>query len=139
MIATGRSRGFALRASIFICCGFPPRRLSFLHCPIPDFGVVDDAHLLALVAELKQLVDGGATLYVHCYGGHGRTGTVIVNLLQTMGAAASPTEAMALLRARHASRGCRSCALLDGELEAPEQEAQAAALASQHRRGRMLQ
>ena len=71
--------------------------------------------------------------------GHGRTGTVIVNLLQTMGAAASPAEAMALLRARHASRGCRSCALLDGELEAPEQEAQAAALASQHRRGRMLQ
>ena len=45
----------------------------------------------------------------------------------------------ALLRARHASRGCRSCALLDGELEAPEQEAQAAALASQHKRGRMLQ
>ena len=74
-----------------------------------------------------------------CYGGHGRTGTVIVNLLQTMGAAASPAEAMALLRARHASRGCHSCALLDGELEAPEQEAQAAALASQHKRGRMLQ
>jgi len=44
-----------------------------------------------------------------------------------------------LLRARHASRGCRNCALLDGELEAPEQEAQAAALASQHKRGRMLQ
>ena len=87
-------------------------------------------HVLAAAANLRS---------GDCYGGHGRTGTVIVNLLQTMGAAASPAEAMALLRARHASRGCHSCALLDGELEAPEQEAQAAALASQHKRGRMLQ
>jgi hypothetical protein len=37
----------------------------FLHCPIPDFGVLDDASLLALVATLQQELKNGHTLYVN--------------------------------------------------------------------------
>jgi len=32
-----------------------PAELRFLHCPVPDFGVLADASLLALVAELQVL------------------------------------------------------------------------------------
>ena len=37
----------------------------FLHCPVPDFGVLDDASLMALVAELQvpKLVGIGKSCY----------------------------------------------------------------------------
>lgn len=121
---------------------FPPRELRFVHCPIPDFGIIEDANVLALVEELKRLMREGATLYVHCYGGHGRTGTVLVNLLQILdgsaGGVESPMEAIRLLQRCHRARGCRGCALGAGELEADEQESQASFLAPQHRRSRKL-
>ena len=46
--------------------------MSFLHCPVPDFGVLEDRDLLALTSLLAGLVRHGRCLYVHCYGGHGR-------------------------------------------------------------------
>lgn len=52
--------------------------------PIPDFGVVEDHRyddVLALIAEGR---DRGA-VYVHCWGGIGRTGTVIGCLLADEG------------------------------------------------------
>ena len=55
--------------------GFPSHEVSFLHCPMPDFGVIADRDFIALIAELKRSMEDGRTLYIHCYGGHGRTGT----------------------------------------------------------------
>jgi len=50
---------------------------------------------------------GGHTLYVHCMGGHGRTGTVVANLIAAVDGC-SFSRAMATLRRAHASgRGCR--------------------------------
>eukprot|EP01047_Picozoa_sp_COSAG01_P035418 COSAG01_NODE_2715_length_7199_cov_15.544507_8_plen_256_part_00 len=52
-----------------------PRELRFLHCPMPDHDVIADESLLALVIELLREMRAGHLLYIHCYGGHGRTGT----------------------------------------------------------------
>lgn len=52
--------------------------------PIPDFGVVDDAGYDAIVAAIRAAEARGA-VYVHCYGGRGRTGTVVGCLLADQG------------------------------------------------------
>ena len=61
----------------------PAVTLRFLHCPVPDFGVLPDGSMVGLVTELRKCLEKDKrVLYIHCYGGHGRTGTVLVNLLQ---------------------------------------------------------
>ncbi len=101
------------------------RTLRFLHCPIPDFGILADGSMLALVSELiRCLTVDGSVIYIHCYGGHGRTGTVVVNLIQAL-CEHDVNAALVLLQARHRARGCFSCALNDGTLEDREQISQA--------------
>ena len=90
---------------------------------MPDFGVIEDSCLLALVQELRKLVQDGSVLYVHCYGGHGRTGTVLVNLLQAV-CKVDRREAMRMLSVYHRERKCGRCALNRGKLEDKSQEQQ---------------
>merc|ERR1712158_114642 len=104
---------------------FPPHPISFLHFPIPDLDVVKDQVMLALIDQLTDLLKKGRCLYVHCYGGHGRTGTVLLHLLSaTLGQ--DMKASMKVLREAHRARGCRYfCALRHGELEDMSQQQQA--------------
>ena len=104
--------------------GFPSHEVSFLHCPMPDFGVLADRDFIAFIAELKRSMEDGRTLYIHCYGGHGRTGTVVLNLLEVVYGIDRKT-AMEMLRGYHRMRGCSYCALNRGKLEGSEQTQQA--------------
>lgn len=56
-------------------------RLSFDHCPIIDCGVTDDSKVLALAQKLTKDISEGEVIYLHCWGGHGRTGTVVCIML----------------------------------------------------------
>lgn len=58
------------------------RRFSY---PIPDMGVLDDGGYDAVVAEIGRQLDAGRTVYVHCWGGMGRTSTVVGCLLADTG------------------------------------------------------
>ncbi|NOP98001.1 protein-tyrosine phosphatase family protein [Mycolicibacterium fortuitum] len=56
----------------------------FAH-PIPDYGVIDDAGYDAILARIRSELDNGRNVYVHCWGGKGRTSTVIGCLLAADG------------------------------------------------------
>ncbi|STZ88885.1 Protein tyrosine/serine phosphatase [Mycolicibacterium fortuitum] len=56
----------------------------FAH-PIPDYGVIDDAGYDAILARIHSELDTGRNVYVHCWGGMGRTSTVIGCLLAESG------------------------------------------------------
>jgi ADP-ribosylglycohydrolase len=94
------------------------RRLDLRHhgTGIPDFGVVDDAgydEIVALVGRAK----GRGGVYIHCWGGVGRTGTVVGCLLAHEGHDAdSIAERLALLRAGTRKAG-RRCPETDAQLE----------------------
>ena len=81
--------------------------ITFLHCPIDDFSVLNDTSLVSIIAELQRIItDPGRILYVHCMGGHGRTGTVCISLLAAV-EGRDVESAIEEFRRRHRSRrGC---------------------------------
>ena len=105
---------------------FPSSRgLKFLHAPIPDFSIMEDTSLLGLVAELERHIQddpGNNILYIHCYGGHGRTGTILTNLIMAIDGCDVKT-ALKMLKKKHKFRAScnNTCSLSHGELEASEQ------------------
>lgn len=45
--------------------------------PIPDMGTPSPGHMRRILDQLDQALEQGRTVYLHCYGGVGRTGTVV--------------------------------------------------------------
>jgi len=58
--------------------------MSFEHFPIRDCSVTDDTRVLQLALRLVEEIAKGKVLYLHCWGGHGRTGTVVSIMLHLM-------------------------------------------------------
>ncbi|CAE7596047.1 BHLH140 [Symbiodinium pilosum] len=74
--------------------------VAFVEQPIPDQEVADDAVVEDLVSQLLDRLAAGEVLYVHCRGGHGRTGTICAILLGRL-YKLSPAEAMARTQVCH--------------------------------------
>jgi protein-tyrosine phosphatase len=53
------------------------RAVEHLRLPIPDYSTPSKEQLLAVLDTLDQGLSQGKTIYIHCWGGIGRTGTVI--------------------------------------------------------------
>jgi len=51
--------------------------VTYERVPVPDMGVPDPDVLRALLSRLAENVAAGVPSYVHCWGGIGRTGTVV--------------------------------------------------------------
>lgn len=60
------------------------RPASYIHFPITDFHAPNVQKLMALVLELKRRIIERECIFVHCRGGHGRTGTVVIALISTL-------------------------------------------------------
>jgi len=58
--------------------------VTLLWFPIDDFSTADDDDTMAFVEELGRRVATGSNLYIHCYSGRGRTGTVAIPLFMSM-------------------------------------------------------
>ena len=79
------------------------RTLTFLACPIVDGGVAEDEEVLTCCRDVAQLLKDQHVVYVHCWGGHGRTGVVISVVLGLVLGLDGPT-AIAECSARHNER-----------------------------------
>ncbi|KAL6059046.1 MAP kinase phosphatase 6 [Balamuthia mandrillaris] len=77
--------------------------LQYVHFPIYDRGVADDEVVISLVNDLRRWMHNGEKIYLHCRGGHGRTGT-IVSILFGKHYGLSPQEAMDLCQRYHDTR-----------------------------------
>jgi protein-tyrosine phosphatase len=73
--------------------GFDYRRL-----PVRDFGVPTDEEMRRILDTIDEALGAGRTVFVHCRGGIGRTGTVLGCYLRRHGA--SFDEALAALEGR---------------------------------------
>lgn len=61
------------------------RTVRYFSHPIPDYGVIDDAGYDAILARIHSELDAGLNVFVQCWGGKGRTSTVIGCLLAESG------------------------------------------------------
>lgn len=82
---------------------------------IPDMGVTTPAQLTAILDEIDAALAQGQVVYVHCYGGIGRTGTVIGCWLVRHGQTGE--QALATIAERRRN-------IPDGWRRSPETEAQ---------------
>jgi len=72
--------------------------IAWRHFPVRDFGTpAMTARWDKISRDLHQVLDGGGSVLAHCYGGHGRSGMVVVRLLCERGI--SPDAALRDLRA----------------------------------------
>ena len=67
-------------ASLIAETGMP----TFVHCPIRDCSIVADDVVFNLAIKLAQAIRDGEILYLHCWGGHGRTGVVVCLILHLL-------------------------------------------------------
>lgn len=53
----------------------------FMHCPIVDLGLPTEQQTLELCQQLEACLRAGKVVYLHCWGGRGRAGTIGACLL----------------------------------------------------------
>ncbi|CAB49338.1 protein-tyrosine phosphatase family protein [Pyrococcus abyssi] len=52
------------------------QRAEVLHSPIPDFTAPSLEQLMEIIEWIEEKVREGKKVYIHCYGGSGRSGTI---------------------------------------------------------------
>jgi protein tyrosine/serine phosphatase len=95
--------------------GIYERGVKYRRFPIRDFDVPSIVEMKQILRWIKAGITDGDCMYVHCFGGKGRTGTVIGCYLVEQGFTGdSAINQIAVLRGEP----------LDGRLVSPETEAQ---------------
>jgi ribA/ribD-fused uncharacterized protein len=58
------------------------KKSKYLNLPIPDRKIVDDETVIKYINSIQKIYDKKRSkIYIHCKGGHGRTGTIVALLL----------------------------------------------------------
>lgn len=117
-------------------------QLNFVHFPIKDCSVTDDSGVFNLAIELVEAIAAGEIIYLHCWGGHGRTGTLVSIMLHLM-YGLSAEESMAYCQRTHDLRQCpvvvgspqtqSQCAQVCRIVESMERQEHRYRLAKQHK------
>ncbi len=77
--------------------------LSYVGFPIVDFGVPDVDSICVLAGRLAAEIESGRFVVVHCFGGVGRSGTIVGAVLIRLGSTADAAiELMTRARGVHA-------------------------------------
>lgn len=69
------------------------KNFNVIHSPINDFSIPDNKE--SFIKDIEQIIDllkNNKNIYVHCFGGHGRTGLAILCVKIMLGE--DPTEAL---------------------------------------------
>jgi len=85
----------------------PPDR--FIHKKIKDMKTGDDGDLLAVASEVVERIKRGEHVYLHCAGGHGRTGGYAAIILHKLYPELSSAEIFEYIQFAHDQRDGHVC------------------------------
>jgi hypothetical protein len=77
--------------------------ITFQHFPIKDLRTILDRDTLDAARKIVSSLESGKTVYLHCWGGHGRTGIMVCLVLKLM-FNLSAEDAIAYCETVHAKR-----------------------------------
>jgi len=77
----------------------------FIHEPIDDMETVKDETIIALAQKIVERLLNGENIYLHCAGGHGRTGTVAIVTLHMLYPEVTELELFEFVQYAHDQRG----------------------------------
>jgi protein-tyrosine phosphatase len=77
----------------------------FIHEPIDDMQTVNDETIIALAQKIVERLLNGENVYLHCAGGHGRTGTVAIVTLHMLYPELTELELFEFVQYAHDQRG----------------------------------
>ncbi len=89
---------------------------TFDQLPIRDLSIPNESHMTAILDRIDLCIENGRPVYVHCWGGIGRTGTVVGCYLARHGLASGKNVLNMIKRLRKDTEGSVS--------ESPETKAQ---------------
>lgn len=84
-------------------CELP--KANFIHEPINDMETVKDETVIALAQKIVDRLLKGEGVYLHCAGGHGRTGTVALVVLHMLYPELTELELFEFVQYAHDQRG----------------------------------
>mgnify|MGYP001815979773 CR=1 FL=1 len=70
---------YGLRSYVDLLQGVQDReiQISYQRYPVPDMQVPTADDMIRILDHIENEIGNGRTIYLHCYGGRGRTGTVV--------------------------------------------------------------
>lgn len=95
--------GVALRPYFYDAQKLTKKDLKWVQLPMTDGNVAPDSETAQLVVLMAEHMKAGRVLYLHCFGGHGRTGVICCLLLSYL-YRISAAEAMKRVQAYHDCR-----------------------------------
>jgi protein tyrosine phosphatase len=60
------------------------KSVKFLHFPIKDLDIISDIDTLEAANSVVKALEDGEIIYLHCWGGHGRTGVIVCLVLHLL-------------------------------------------------------
>ena len=81
----------------------------FLHKKIKDMGVGGDMDLLEVASEVVERLKRGENVYLHCAGGHGRTGGYAAIILHKLYPELTSSEIFEYIQFAHDQRDGHAC------------------------------
>lgn len=80
-----------------------PSNIQFIHFPIKDMAVEQDESTMELVDKIIHLSNTNI-IYIHCKGGHGRTGVIAGLIMHKLYPSLSYTEVLRYIQKQHSTR-----------------------------------
>ncbi len=69
--------------------------MEFINFPVKDMDIPDLEELKKFNQQLKQKIEHGKSITIHCHGGRGRAGTVAITLMKEFGYSAEEATRLA--------------------------------------------
>lgn len=96
----------------------------FIHMPVKDMNTGDSTKIKELCKQLKQKICEGKHIYIHCTGGHGRTGTIAAILLYLLYPTITAEQALEYVQYAHDQRDTTyGRQYFNGQINAPQDSA----------------
>jgi hypothetical protein len=96
----------------------------FIHMPVKDMNTGDSTKIKELCKYLKEKICEGKHIYIHCTGGHGRTGTIAAILLYLLYPTITAEQAIEYVQYAHDQREAEySRQYFNSQLNAPQDSA----------------